>query len=465
MVEALLLIVLGLGTLLGFVAVALLSYHEGEPRGALIALIIAAVTSLPVLVTTLLPTLAQQVVLGLVFLVGLAGSVLFVLPVGQVELGPDVPTRRVDERDIMFARARLEPGSPKYESYYAMRPENKVGDDRTRSLPGLLSHDSSAANPMVFASTGASFGVTGALREAVDGPVSPERTECDAVTMSGYLKNLALFHGAHSVGITRLEPYHVYTHIGRGTGEYGAPITLKHQYAIAFTVEMDHSLVGTGPAAPTVLESARQYVKAAIIAIQLANLIRTQGYGARAHIDGNYRVIAPLVARDASLGEIGRMGLLMTPTLGPRVRLGVVTTEMPLVADRRGLDASVIDFCRVCKKCASACPAQAIPQGERTEIDGALRWRINADMCYRYWCVVGTDCGRCVAVCPYSHPDNAMHNLVRWSVRRSGMARRASIWLDDLIYGTNPRPKPSPSWIPSQSAQDQAITEVTPSRQ
>ncbi|MFQ6103859.1 MAG: hypothetical protein ACE5OP_06150 [Candidatus Glassbacteria bacterium] len=52
--------------------------------------------------------------------------------------------------------------------------------------------------------------------------------------------------------------------------------------------------------------------------------IRNLGYPARTHIDGNYRVVCPLVARDAGIGEIGRMGLLMTPRLGPRVRIAVV---------------------------------------------------------------------------------------------------------------------------------------------
>ncbi len=77
------------------------------------------------------------------------------------------------------------------------------------------------------------------------------------------------------------------------------------------------------------MESAHQYVEAARTAIQLAAFIRNLGYDARAHIDGNYQVIAPLVARDAGLGEIGRMSLLITPKHGPRVRLAVVTTNMP----------------------------------------------------------------------------------------------------------------------------------------
>jgi reductive dehalogenase len=244
-----------------------------------------------------------------------------------------------------------------------------------------------------------------------------------------------------------LQPYHVYSHIGRGSGEYGAPITLDHRYAIAFTVEMDHAMMGTAPNAPTTMESARQYVEAARVALQLGYLIRSLGYPARAHIDGNYRVIAPLVARDAGLGEIGRMGLLMTPELGPRVRLGVVTTDLSLIPDQRDDDTSVIDFCRICQKCAETCPSQSIPLGDREEIDGALRWRINADSCFRYWNRIGTDCGRCMTVCPYSHPNNAVHNLVRWAVRRSGAARRAVLWMDDVFYGRKPAPRPAPGWI------------------
>jgi reductive dehalogenase len=408
----------------------------------------ALITSGPVFLSALLPDPGTWVVVGLVAVGGVAGVILFLLPVGRVERGPDTPTNQVDERDIMFARAGLVPGTPQYGSYYTMRPENRARDDKTRSLPGLLSPDAGEANPLVFLSTGASFGLTEAVRDAVDGPVAPESLSYDGAEISAYLKALARYHGAHTVGIAELRPYQVYSHIGRGSGEYGAPITLDHRYAIAFTVEMDYALVSTAPAAATTLESARQYVEAAKIALQVANLIRSLGYPARAHNDGNYRVIAPLVARDAGLGEIGRMGLLMTPTLGPRVRLGVVTTDLPLVPDPRDNHTGMIDFCRFCLKCAENCPVRAIPQGDREMIDGALRWRIDSDTCFRYWNVIGTDCGQCMAVCPYSYPNSLPHKVVRWAARRSGVARRAVYWLDSLFYGRKPAPKPAPPWVP-----------------
>jgi ferredoxin len=442
------LVLLGSAWLVGFAAFAWTSHREGEQRASRIAFGIAAIVSLLFFLATLLPPQVEWFVLGAVAAGTAAALVGFLLPIGRVERGEDVPRVRVDERDIMFARARLEPGSADYEAYYAMRPEHKAGDDMTRRLPGLLASKGSAFHPLVFGVTDASFELTEALRDAVDGPVAPAPARLESQSITTYLKHLTRYHGAHSVGVTELEPYHVYTHIGRGSGQYGAPVRLSHRYALAFTVEMDHRLVGTAPYAPTVMESARQYVEAAKIAIQVASFIRGLGYPARAHIDGNYRVIAPLVARDAGLGGIGRMGLLMTPSLGPRVRLGVVTTDLPLARDQRIEDAAILDFCQVCKKCAECCPIHAIPEDDRQENDGALRWRIDPDLCFRYWHAVGTDCARCMAVCPYSHPDTAMHNVVRWAVRRSGAARRAAVWLDDLFYGSLPGSRPFPPWVP-----------------
>jgi len=442
------LIALGFIMLLGFGAFGWVSVREGERRAARIAVAAAALTSLPLFLATRLPVGVKVVLLGLIVAGGLVGVILFLLPVGRVERGDDVPKKRFDERDIMFARARLVPDSPEYLAYYAMRPENQAGDDKVRSLPGLLSPTASKANPLAFASTRASFSLTEALSDEVDGPVNPERSQFPSDRITDYVKNLTRYYGAYTVGITRLQPYHVYSHVGRGSGDYGAPITLDHRYAIAFTVEMDHAMVSPAPEASTVMESARQYVEFARVALQLGYLIRSLGYPARAHIDGNYRVIAPLVARDAGLGEIGRMGLLMTPELGPRVRVGVVTTDLPLIPDERGDDTSMIDFCRFCKKCAQDCPSRSIPFGDREEVDGALRWRIDPDSCFRYWNIIGTDCGRCMAVCPYSHPNNLAHNPVRWAIRRSGLARRAALWMDDLFYPGRGPSHPAPDWIP-----------------
>jgi reductive dehalogenase len=432
------LLCIGFLALIGFSAFGVVSMREGERRATRVAFTLSVLLSMAFVVVALLPPPIPVIGGGALIFALIAGVVAWFIPIGARPLGGGRPSRRVDERDIMFARGRLVPGRPAYELYYAMRPENQTGDDNTRALPGLLSEGAQLFEPLAFAAAKASFDLTEAVREHVDGKVAPEPVERSPEVWTAAIKELALSHGALAAGVTELHPYHVYTHVGRGTGTYGEPVELDHRWALAFTVEMDHRRVSHAPGAPVVDESARQYVEGAKIALILASWVRRLGYPARAHTDGNYRVIAPLVARDAGLGEIGRMGLLMTPRLGPRVRLGVVTTDMPLVADPPGDDLSVIDFCAVCKKCATNCPVGAIPSGDRKPVDDGLRWAIDPEICYRYWNLIGTDCASCMRVCPFSHPDSPAHNFVRVAIRRSASARRAMLWLDDVFYGKKP---------------------------
>jgi reductive dehalogenase len=302
-----------------------------------------------------------------------------------------------------------------------------------------LSVSAAFYRPWIFESARANFRLIEENRKYVDGEVAAEKQAADPEFFSNYLKYLVKKHGAVSAGIARLQDYHLYSYRGR-SHNYGEAVENQHQYALAFTVEMDHDFVRNAPYAFAVLESSRQYLRSGMIALQVAGIIRDMGYTARAHIDGEYEVVCPLVARDAGLGEIGRMGLLMTPELGPRVRIAVVTTSFPLVPDARKEDFSTIDSCIQCKKCAEVCPANAIPFDDRSEINGVLRWQIDQQACFTYWTRTGTDCARCMSVCPFSHPVNALHNIVRYGIKKSMLFRKLALWMDDFMYGRKPRP-------------------------
>jgi reductive dehalogenase len=422
------------------------SLREREPRAAGRALLLAVVAPLPFAGAAFLPLPYGEPVAATLLLLTAVAVLALVIPTPRPDLGDDTPKTRIDERDIMFSRRLLEPGTDRFEQYYGARPARRDLDDRFRVLPGLLSKGASAYSPYTFSAADASFWTIEQLRPFVDGEPAAERVKSDARAVTEFIKRWALKLGAVTVGVTELRDYHLYTTVGRGP-EWGKPVRREHDFAIALTVEMDKEMIARAPQGPTVMESAQQYVAAGVIAVQMADFIRRLGYTARAHIDGNYRVVCPLVARDAGLGEIGRMGLLMAPELGPRVRLGVVTTELPLVPDARRRDTTMIDFCAHCRKCADACPSEAISRDRRTEIDGVPRWQIDQEACFTYWCTVGTDCARCVTVCPYSHPDTLLHDLVRRGVRNSVVFRRAATWGDDLLYGKRPPPAELPAWM------------------
>jgi len=431
-------------SLFGF---SVLSFFEKEIRACvrsfLLGVFCLILFAVPVLV---LPGMRIPFAVVLVVLF-LFSVILLLWPMGRVNHIREEPAMRIDERDIMFSRGKLEQGSTEYDTYYSMRPEHKAGDDSIRSKPGLMSPDASFYSELSAKTADACFQIPENLRSSVDGTVNEEKTSVDPTSFTKFMVQNAKYLGARNVGVCALKPVHIYTHIGRGQGTYGDEILLSHRFAIAFTLEMDAEHVSAGPKMPITMESARQYANAAVISVQLAALIRSLGYPARAHIDGNYRVVAPLIARDAGLGEIGRMGLLMTPDLGPRVRLGIVTTDIPLIVNKPGYSAAMLHFCEICKKCADNCPSRAISSDSRREIDGVHRWQIKQETCYRYWCLIGTDCGKCMAVCPFSHPDNFAHNMVRWAIAHSGFARYLALYMDDFFYGRNPESKSGPSWI------------------
>jgi len=280
----------------------------------------------------------------------------------------------------------------------------------------------------------------------VEGKVSDKQTEESMETITDYIKGWVKFMGANSIGVTELKPYHLYSDMGRGD-RYNSKPENKHKYAVAITMEMNYDLTNQAPKSLAIFEAVRRYFDVGNATVLIADFIRQLGYPARAHIDGNYHVVCPLVARDAGLGEIGRMGVLMTPELGPRIRIGVITTDMPLSLSVRKYDSTMIDFCNLCKKCAVVCPSQAISHEDREEIDGVIRWQINSEKCFTYMNKVGTDCAKCMASCPYSHRDIFYsHRGMNFLLRNSALFRRIAPFLEDAKYGKKPKTPEKISW-------------------
>lgn len=429
-----------------FLVLVVVSYIEKEKYAVKKALYLL----IPSLFICLIPffEFPFQNLLEIVLMVDfILGAILILFPYNNFSGIKDYTfSNKIDERDIMFSRRKLFKDTERYTQYYNTYPEKKALDDQIRALPGLLNEKSTYFNRFLFASAEASFKTVAAFHPVLYDKISKEKVNIDASELSAYIKVWAKKLGALDCGITELKDYHVYSKLGRDDN-YGEEANLSHRYAIAFTVEMDSDMIAAAPEGPTVMESAFQYLNAGNIAVQLSYFIKELGYDSLAHIDGKYKLVCPLVAKDAGLGEIGRMGLLMTPKYGPRVRIGVVTTDIPLVIDEPTFEPAIIDFCTICKKCANACPAKAISQDDRELIKEDLRWQINQEKCFKYWATCGTDCGRCLTVCPYSHPNNLLHNLVRKGLKNSQIFRRFALIMDDYLYGSKPKPRHHLDWV------------------
>jgi ferredoxin len=389
-----------------------------------------------------MPGLLRNLLFLTVFLVTIGAFFIIYFssrPIGNIESISE--QKQVDERDTIFARFELKRKNTKYVNYYNRKPEYQGIDDEIRKLPDILTPEHMKKDPILFSLTAAEDDYLKQHLKLVNGDVNPDKTELSPFDNTRIIKNVVKYLGGDICGVCELDQHYVYSHVGRGPEPYGAEINLEHKYAVVFAIEMDFDMIATSPKPPVIVETEKKYVEVAKISVIVADHIRRLGYDARAHIAGsNYQAILPPLGWLAGLGEIGRIGILITEKFGPRVRLGLITTDLPLTPDA-ARSFGVQDFCKNCKKCATNCPAQAIPYGDKTEENGALKWVLNREGCYRFWRKAGTDCAMCLYVCPYSKPQNWFHDSVRKLISQSSTAQKVSLWADNYFYGENPLTK------------------------
>ena len=354
--------------------------------------------------------------------------------------------QRFDERNNVFARRDLVPGSEEYDEFYERHPEWREIDDEIRSRRELGTY-MSRADMGLYEAPAWLMRRLGAP-DCVDGTPAPKQVALTPERATLKIKTLARRLGADLVGVSLMNPAYAYSHRGRSTypqEPWGSPIEVGHKYSISMGFREDVQMIRTAPQSAELVETALIYYRSAAAAVILAEYIRSLGYPARAHHFRNYQVLSVPLAVDAGLGELGRCGFLLTIEMGNCLRLSTVTTDLPLICDEP-VDIGIQDFCNRCKLCAEACPSEAIPSGDKVEVRGVLKWQINDVTCYKYWTKVGTDCGMCIASCPWSQPDNWMHRTAASWASKSQLARIILLWLYPILYGKY-KPRQLPDWL------------------
>jgi len=294
--------------------------------------------------------------------------------------------------------------------------------------------------------------VTFHLRTAVDGPLNPRRVQvANPAAMASKIKGIARFFGTDAVGVAPLKQAYVASHRWdeylAGQGKPARRIRLEHRFAVCLVFKRDYRLVRAGHSYIDGAEGTLVYNRAAVAACQLAAYIRELGWPARAHHEREEEVLQVPLAVEAGLGELGRLGLLITPRWGPRVRIATVTTDLPLEPDAP-VDIGAQHFCRLCRKCADNCPSGAIPKGGPVVVRGARKWAIDPVKCLGFWGAnkqKWDDCSVCIAVCPYNRADiwfnRAHHRPFFFRALRRPAFAKLLLRIDDLLRGRRPHPR------------------------
>jgi epoxyqueuosine reductase QueG len=223
----------------------------------------------------------------------------------------------------------------------------------------------------------------------------------DADRNADLIKASLYFLGADIVGISEAPDWVWYSHSADGKEMQPA-----HKFAITTLIDQGHETMegASGDDWISTSQSMRSYMRASLLGGVITLTLRRLGFPATNHTAADGDVLQPPLMLLAGLGEISRIGdLILNPFLGPRLKCGVVTTDMPLTVDKP-IDFGLQTFCGNCKKCARECPSGAITAGEKRMFNGYEIWKPDAEKCARYRMTndAGSMCGRCMKTCPWN---------------------------------------------------------------
>ncbi|MCF8309691.1 MAG: hypothetical protein K9I68_11840 [Bacteroidales bacterium] len=193
------------------------SIRERERRAAGLFLVAMIVLPAFLLVPLVIENEIVFVVWGSLEALGVLLIIGSMLPINfRKPITWDRYVKQIDERTIMFSRNLLKEGTEAYETYYRLYPQHLEPDNHFRKFPGLMSPEARYFNPATFYAAEATFNIIEHLRDMADGKPSAKRIPVEAPVLTRFLNQWTQKLGGVSFGVTRLQEYHKYSHVGRG---------------------------------------------------------------------------------------------------------------------------------------------------------------------------------------------------------------------------------------------------------
>jgi NAD-dependent dihydropyrimidine dehydrogenase PreA subunit len=234
----------------------------------------------------------------------------------------------------------------------------------------------------------------------------------DPRVMSRHLKSLGYFLGADVMGIGPLPPSAVYTH-----GVSGEKIEAPYKYALVFLARKNERTLAASNGWDDIVDSAsfQAYQRLALQTEVTADYLRRLGYAAEPTNMRNYLTAMPQIILEAGLGEVSRMGIVLSPFLGANYKSAAVLTNLDLQTDGY-VDFGLQEYCSSCAICAEQCPSRAITRGKQVLYNGYYTWKLNSRACSDFDILnkEGCVCGRCTLVCPWHRPDMGPRDWEEW---------------------------------------------------
>ena len=169
---------------------------------------------------------------------------------------------------------------------------------------------------------------------------------------------------------------------------------LEYPNAIVFTCPIGMDIVDEIPSKIAKERNENLYERFGKISYELSDILRKEGFASQvAHpIEG--LVDLSKLGQEAGLGYIGKNGLLISPELGPRLKVSaILTTIENLPYSQKNSYEWIKNYCKRCNKCIKKCPEDALIEKE----DEIAKADLIDEKCIG--CIQG--CTYCIEACPF----------------------------------------------------------------
>ena len=307
------------------------------------------------------------------------------------------------------------------------------------------------------------FKIQEAVRNLIHTPeeLGVPRWHGTALEASAMVEAAGIHLGAAQVGFTALNPYWLESAIGidpkaemiKRTEDGRTLIPEKMKYVILLAAQVPMAAQKRAPSQIGDAADRSGYENRQMAVERMINFIKGLGYNATM-MPGMATPTIPF-ALMAGLGEMGRMNRLISPLFGGAIRLETVLTDLPLALDKP-IDFGLQEFCKGCKKCAKACPANALSMDDEPSWEpkgaystgGKKVWYDDCDRCASFTAHSHLYCGACLAACTWTKDNKtALHAVTKAAAAKLPFMAPFMAFMDDVFgYGLVPEEKYNKWW-------------------
>ncbi|AGG05866.1 reductive dehalogenase [Dehalococcoides mccartyi] len=228
----------------------------------------------------------------------------------------------------------------------------------------------------------------------------------------------------------------------------------KPLYIVSVAVQMSKEMYRQGNAGIRFAANNMRYRLNNVVQVATQSFLKGIGYqGIGYPSESLFHGMMPSQA-DAILTGFAEMArnnnYCISPEFGTVAGYYSILTDLPLAPDKP-IDAGYFRFCHTCRKCAEACPSQAISFDSEPTWDippssvdpakatlystpGKKVFHTDSPACYSRW--IGLHgCARCMGTCVFNTNSSAMvHDMVRATIGTTGLFN-GFLWNADKAFG------------------------------